>query len=256
MKKYFSPRLLAIHAIAISVVITCLLLAQWQWHRAHYVRATQSSSVDSPRAFSELSKPKDYLPPSSIGVHTFVEGRWQVNGRFYLTNRPVDGRLLIDSEEHQTAMRAAKLGSWVIDLLQLSDKTSVAVVRGWVPAGTELPKVLPNEQSENLVTMNGVVQPSEDSPGMKLISTDQQLTTSLILHHSTSDVRDGFIIATDTSSNLVNIIPTREPATTTALHWRNVVYVFNWILFALLAVAMWFRVVRDETQSISSHVHT
>jgi len=31
-----------------------------------------------------------------------------------------------------------------------------------------------------------------------------------------------------------------------SLHWRNVIYTANWIVFALIVLYMWIRIVRDE----------
>lgn len=238
MAKYFTPKMIAIHIIAISFIVICGLFAQWQWARAHFTRIPQSSSAPIP--FGELSVPKDYLPVSSIGAQTVVQGTWQPGSRFLLSQRPANGQLLIDTPANNSAMQTAQKGYWIVDLLQLPDQSAVAVVRGW--SAKKPDAAVPRSST----TVTGTVQPAEDSPGSNLISTPEQLTTKFILQHSSTDVRDGFIVAENAINDTVAVTPTREPATSDGLHWRNVVYTLNWIFFALLAIPMWVRVVRQE----------
>jgi hypothetical protein len=40
-----------------------------------------------------------------------------------------------------------------------------------------------------------------------------------------------------------------ERAAVASLHWRNVVYTFNWLVFALIIAAMWRRVILDMGKS-------
>jgi cytochrome oxidase assembly protein ShyY1 len=236
--KYFSSRLLAIHLIAILAIVACGVLSVWQWQRSHYIR--ESRQLNKVVPFEKLSTARDYLPPSSISAKTIAVGTWQPAGRFYLSKRPVDGQLLIDTPEHVRKLRQASIGTWVVDLLNLKDGTAVAVVRGWTSGATY------SVPATGSARVTGTVQPAEDAPGATFSSTPEQLTTSLVLKHSATSVRDGFIIASSPTTELKNVVPSRGPLTSNGLHWRNVVYTINWIFFAILAFFMWIRVVREE----------
>ena len=199
-------------------------------------------------SFENLSSPRDYLPPSSIGTKTIAIGTWQPAGRFYLSKRPVDGRLLIDTPGHVSQLQHVSVGTWVVDLLNLKDGTSVAVVRGWTSGATyPVP-------ATGLRQVTGIVQPAEDAPGVSFVSTPEQLTTALVLKHSTTNIRDGFIVASSPAPGLINVVPSRGPLTSNGLHWRNVVYTINWIFFAILAFFMWIRVVREEVSDTPATV--
>jgi hypothetical protein len=45
---------------------------------------------------------------------------------------------------------------------------------------------------------------------------------------------------------LVEVSPIIKGKVHQSLHWRNVVYTANWIVFALIVLYMWIRIVRDE----------
>ena len=239
MKRFFTARLLLIHSIAVFVLAICAWFAQWQWDRAHVIRVNEQAST--PTQFEQLSIVKDFLPVTSVGAKTFVSGVWQPQGRFYLAKRPADGRLLLDTLSNRKMLSATNSGVWVVDLLRLNDGTSVAVVRGW----DTKQKVSVPETGRQQIT--GIVQPSEDAPGVDLVPLTELLTTTEILSHSTTDVRDGFIVQSNTGDALQAVTPTRAPTTTNEIHWRNIVYTINWIFFGVLAILMWIRVIREET---------
>jgi hypothetical protein len=129
------------------------------------------------------------------------------------------------------------------------------VVRGW----SKNPESIPVASGK--VTVYGVMQPSEDS-GLSKLVTKELLTTAGITEHAHSAVHDGYLVAqlpphgqtlsSAASANaparpvLVEVTPIITGAVEQPLHWRNVVYTVNWIVFALIVLYMWIRIVRDE----------
>jgi len=237
VRRYVTPQLLAIHFVGLLIFGSCLLLSNWQWQRAHIPRkAINPSQVVE---YSKLSKQKDYLPPSSVGQRTKATGVWESQNQILLTQRPRDGRLLVDS----AAINRARLGSWVVDFLDLGDGSSVAVVRGWLSAGESV------TNSTGKQTVYGVVQPAEDAPYEQPISVKELLTTKKLLMNTASNVRDGFIVQTDVQPPLLPVTPTRGAFTSHGLRILNVFYTFNWLFFAFLVLAIWRRVILDEVSS-------
>jgi hypothetical protein len=122
------------------------------------------------------------------------------------------------------------------------------------------PEVVPVASGK--VTVFGVMQPSEDSGLSKLPAIDL-LTTSSITKHAHSAVHDGYLVAqlpphgqllgstavagtSIANLTLVEVSPIIKGKVHQSLHWRNVVYTANWILFAFIVLYMWIRIVRDE----------
>jgi len=256
MKRLLAPRLLGTHALAILGIALCLLLSSWQWHRAHTARpATTSNGIAK---FEDLSPLRAYLPESAIGIQTRVSGRWQEPrpgnpARIILRDRPADGSLLVSPVAGDYD---APLGSWIVDLLVLDDGSTLGVVRGWSLHPSTVPV------ARGRVTISGVMQPSEDS-GLRKLPAISLLTTSIITQHAHSAVHDGYLVAKSSvghaqslggtsgvtqphASILLTVSPIIKGTVHQSLHWRNVVYTANWILFAFIVLYMWIRIVRDD----------
>lgn len=240
MSRYFSKRLIAINLLAIIAIGTCAWLSHWQWSRAHYTAKVQVTNGKS--NFSELSPLRDYLPPSSVGIPTTVSGTWQESGRLVFSERPVDGTNLINPTpgSHAIVSWAVPIGSWIVDILKLEDGSSLAVVRGW----SQTPeKVATASGSANLT---GVLQPSEDAPSVSLLDLPSYLTTNKVLAASDSTVHDGYLVSSTATPGLELVKPIFDTPMKVELHWRNVVYTFNWIIFGLIIFGMWWRIIQDE----------
>jgi hypothetical protein len=241
MNRYFSLRLLAIHVLGAVSVLACLALANWQWDRAQsYVPPASTTAL----TFEELSPLRDYLPASSVGVPTSVTGTWQPDERILMPERVIDGKSMVnpDPETEVIAEFVPPIGYWVVDIMELADESSLGVVRGF----TETPDQFALATGE--ATVAGVMQPSEDVPGLKLVNDIKPLTTNLIVENSRTIAHDGYLVATSPTSSLVLVGPIFTEPVIEGLNWRNVAYTFNWIFFAVIVGMMWFRVTRDELE--------
>jgi hypothetical protein len=239
MNRYFSRRLLTIHILGIASVIACLAFANWQWNRAQVYVPPVTAAV---RTFEELSPLRDYLPASSVGVPTSVTGTWQPGERILLWERVSDGKSMVnpDPETELLVEWVGPIGYWIVDILELPDESSLGVVRGF----TETPEEIAIAEGEATVT--GVMQPSEDVPGLKLVNNIELLTTNLIVNNSRTIAHDGYLVATTLGENLTPVTPIFTEPIAKGLNWRNVAYTFNWVFFAGIVAMMWARVVRDE----------
>lgn len=236
--RYLSKRLVLINSLAITAVVGCLFLGNWQWERAHYTAPADSSNGN----FSDLSPLRDYLPPTSIGIKTLVTGTWQPNSRLEFGDRPADGKQLINPKPGSDTVvsLAAPIGNWILDVLTLSDGSSVGVVRGWAPKDSKVD--LPNGE----VTLTGVMQPSESPEARFLVNLPSYITTESVLAKANSTLHDGYFVASDAQAGLTVVKPIFDTPQKTGLHWRNVVYTGNWIIFAVIIAGMWWRIIQEE----------
>ena len=241
MNRYFSLRLLAIHVLGAFSVAACLGLAYWQWDRAQaYVPPASATAL----TFEELSPLRDYLPASSVGVPTSVTGTWQPDERILMPERVIDGKSMVnpDPEIEVISEFVEPIGFWIVDIMELADESSLAVVRGF----TETPDQIALANGE--ATVAGVMQPSEDVPGLELVNDIKPLTTDLIVENSRTIAHDGYLVATSTSESLLPVSPIFTEPVVKGLNWRNVAYTFNWVFFAGIVAMMWVRVARDELE--------
>ena len=241
MKRHFTARLITTHALGLLSVLTCLVLANWQWERAQ-VYVAKNTSVQ--KSFAELSPLRDYLPISSVGVTTKVSGTWQPTERIVLPGRIANGPGMVikDPEQKVTAELVDPIGSWILDILELADGSSLGVVRGF----TENPQQIPLATGDQ--TISGVMQPSEDVPGLELVNGIIRLTTNIIVENSRTIAHDGYLVADTNSPGLIAVQPIFKEPPVQGLNWRNVAYTFNWIFFAVIVGLMWVRVAKDELQ--------
>lgn len=246
MRRYLELRLLGLHLGAILSIATCLALGNWQWDRAH----GQDLSNVSGSSFSKLSPLRDFLPRSSIGVKTTVTGTWLPQARIVAQERPQDGRKLINTNPDDPRRGIDyELGRWFVDVLKLDDASVIGVVRGW-RAGGQLIQPLTGR-----ATVTGYLQPSEDSPDVDIFikstggDVPLALTTAQIVERSGLNAHDGYLVQEKPGPELQPVTPIYSKAIKVNLHWRNVLYTFNWIIFAVIIGLMWIRVVRDETEN-------
>jgi len=241
MSRYFSLRLLAIHALGAVSVLACLALGNWQWDRAHDYVSLETSVA---KTFNELSPLRDYLPASSVGVATSVTGTWQPEERILMPERVIDGKSMINPNPKTEVIAewVGPVGYWVVDIMELEDESSLGVVRGF----TETPDQI--ALATGLATVSGVMQPSEDLPGLELVNKIEPLTTKLIVENSKTIAHDGYLVSTTKDESLTQVSPMFTEPVVTGLNWRNIAYTFNWIFFAVIVAMMWVRVARDELE--------
>ena len=232
MKRLFTKRMIGIHFAGIASIIVCILLSQWQWSRAHVVDA--GSSAARTGDFFTLSPRLEFLPVGSIGVTTTVSGNWMDDKTFTMRNRSADGSSLLEKQPSSTSC------DWVVTPLQLTDNSVIAVVRGCIPPGGN-PAPVTGQMS-----VTGVLQPSEGSDVLKLSPGIEPLTTELVVSQSDSSAHDGYLVMDQPTTGLTKVQPILSATPKVPLHWRNVFYTFNWLFFALVILAMWVRVVKDE----------
>ena len=246
MRRYLEPRLLGLHLGALIAIITCVALANWQWERAHGQNVPSVSNA----SFAELSPLRDFLPRSSIGVKTTVTGTWLPKAQIIAQERPQDGRKLIIANPGEPRHGIDyELGRWFVDVLKLDDGSVIGVVRGW-RAGGQLAK-----PSTGRATVTGYLQPSEDSPDVNIFikstggDVPLALTTTQIVERAGLTAHDGYLVQATASPGLKPVTPIYSSAIKINLQWQNVLYTFNWIVFAVIVGFMWIRVVQDETEN-------
>jgi len=151
--------------------------------------------------------------------------------------------MVITTAEQEVATEfVGPTGSWILDILELADGSSLGVVRGFTENAQLVPPATGSE------TISGVMQPSEDVPGLELGNGILQLTTNMIVENSRTIAHDGYLVAITSSPGLIAVQPIFKEPPVQGLNWRNVAYTFNWIFFAVIVGLMWVRVAKDELQ--------
>ena len=243
--RYFSLKLCGIHLAALALVGTCIYLSVWQWDRAHIQSQTEQVSESVP--LNELSPLRDYLPVKSIGRKIVAAGSFVEGSQHVYWHRPVDGK-----ELRQTTSRVPDSG-WLVAVFECQDRSQIGVVLG----ATQNPELRIN--LTELKSVTGFLQPSEDSPNLGIVALANKSMTPLTLdnlrsmNRATGILHDGYVVlAQSPSDDIQTVRPIFTESVHSGLHWRNVIYTFNWLFFALIICAMWWRIIQDEVQSAVS----
>ena len=243
MSRYFTLRMLGIFVSGLLAVVACLFLARWQWDRAH-VESSDSVSTKT-GSIDELNPLRQFMPVESIGATTTVTGTWVPNSRIVLGKRIANGPMMIDAAQSSSGQDvivdwAVPQCSWVSDALRLHDGSVIQVVRGCLDPSRSAAPI------SGTAEITGVLQPPEDSDVVKLPHVNGLLTTDRVVAATKMTAHDGYLVSSSAGSGLEKVVPLLASTPHVPLHWRNVFYVFNWLFFAAIVIAMWGRVVRDE----------
>lgn len=240
MSRYFSRGLLGIHFLGVLAFSACIALALWQWDRAHV--ATTTTTIPESVSFEELSPLRDFLPAGSVGVETTVSGIWQPDERILMPERIADGQGMVNPNPEQEAIAefVEPIGYWVVDILELNDGSSLGVVRGFTAEPDSFPLATGSDE------ITGVMQPSENAPGVHLVNDIPLLTTELITENARTIAHDGYFVSSTFVPGLDQVTPILDKPVDSGLHVRNVIYTFNWLIFAAIVLFMWARIARDE----------
>jgi surfeit locus 1 family protein len=227
-------RVAVLTVVALAVVLVCSGLGVWQWQRGNVV-ITEPPARQPVAPISEIvdagdSGPEAVLTADEVGHRVEVAGTFDPAVDLLVPGRSLDG----------------VVGSWALGVVVLADGSGVPVVRGWVPEGESAP-ALPTGQ----VDLRGVVQPPEASdvaPSTAALPAGQTWIVSAadLVNRVDYPVANAYVTDSAPAAGLRAVPPADPGQASRRLDWRNLAYAAQWWVFALFAVVLWFRAVRDE----------
>jgi cytochrome oxidase assembly protein ShyY1 len=222
-----TPRWIGLSAVAVLAIGLCILGGIWQWTRTQDILALERSALASPVPVQDLTAVGEGLPPESVGRPVTVSGSYRPAEQIYVTSRSLDGQA----------------GLWAVAPVTLADGTSVAILRGWVPAAepaTDQPPAGP-------VVVSGVLQPAESFYQQGTVVADGRLvaiTDEALASQWGDQVRAGFVVLADqdpASPGGPRPVPPTVATADVAFPLQNFFYAFQWWFFAGFVVFVWVR---------------
>lgn len=213
-------------AALIAVCILFFFLGKWQWDRTQDILNAERAA--SEQAVPVTSVAGNELRPEDFGRTVTASGRFVLDNQVRVTNR-------LESDQP-----SAEVGEWIVSEFMEESGARIAVLRGWVPTGASF-----STPSES-VSIQGVLQP--DEVFYEGAVADQ---SEVVVIDSTelsgiwdSELAAGFIVVTAqdpaTASSPLPVPPTIATADV-AFPLQNFFYAIQWWIFALFAVALYFR---------------
>ncbi|MFW5469221.1 SURF1 family protein [Knoellia sp. CPCC 206435] len=229
------PRHLALLAAAVLIIIAFVQLGRWQLG----VAEDEASQEALERARSQRP----------VAVETVLTPHSDFPGE--LSTRPVAATGTFGPEQVVVANRRldGRAGYWVVAPLRVSATgATLPVLRGFVTSPSEAPPVPTGE-----VTVTGGLAPPESPyageppPEGLLASVD----TSVLVGLWPGELYNAFVFqqeqepaAAPANVGTMQTVPT--PTGETGFKWRNAAYALQWWAFALFALFMWWRIVKED----------
>ncbi|MBF4618371.1 SURF1 family protein [Clavibacter sp. VKM Ac-2873] len=245
------PRSLALLALALVIAAGFAALGQWQLARAVESGVVIERDTETALPLGTLAEPQGYVTDTSAGHMVTVTGAF-VPGDFVVVSDRLD---------------AGRTGAWVVGHLSITDDgaaadpasdarpASVPVALGWAatdeeaaavaasfdagdgsPTGVQevVGRFLPSEQPEPSGT-------GQDPQRMTRLSTAALVN---LWPGDVGDVYNGFIVASTPVAGLT-AIDSPPPSEAVQLNWLNIFYAAEWAVFAIFAIVIWYRTIRD-----------
>ncbi|KGN33012.1 hypothetical protein N802_15925 [Knoellia sinensis KCTC 19936] len=238
LRTALKPRSLGLLAVAILIVIAFVQLGRWQLGVAEDEALRENlekARAQQPVAIESILQPHTDFPNHESTRPVSATGEFGTD-QVVVANRRLDGRT----------------GFWLVAPLRVSATgATLPVLRGWIASPTDLPPV-----PSGTVTVTGGLAPpespyaGESPPEGQLGSID----TSILVGRWSGDLYNAFVFqqteapepAAGDLGELGELERVPTPSGDTGFKWRNAAYAFQWWIFALFALYLWWRIVRDE----------
>lgn len=231
------PRHLALLAVAVLVTIAFVQLGRWQL------------GVAEDEASQEALERARSLQP--VAVETVLTPHSDFPGE--LSTRPVAATGTFGQDQVVVANRRldGRTGFWVVAPLRVAATgATLPVLRGFVTSPSDAPPVPTGE-----VTVTGGLAPPEspdagDPPPEGLLAS---VDTSVLVGRWSGELYNAFVFqegqepaASAATVGTMQTVPT--PTGETGIKWRNAAYALQWWAFALFALFMWWRIVKEDDE--------
>lgn len=232
------PRLVRLFVIMALLVAAFVWLGNWQWQTAHNKanqKALQRSSQLPMQPLDAVLKPQTPFDNATSLQPVSLGGRYEASKTELIAGRVLNG-------EH---------GWWVLTPVVVEGSGArLPVVRGFVDSARKIPP-----PPTGRVRLEGALAPGESVSTLGALPEGQlgSIDVGLLLNEWGGHIYDGFIFLTKQSpptaaqpgTTAVTHVPPPVPRTT-HIEWRNAAYAVQWWVFALFAVFMWVKLVRED----------
>lgn len=240
--------------LLVLVLVTCFVgLSAWQVDRAqHKNDVTDSAGVDELKDFNDVMDAQAPMPGILADQRVSLSGHWIPDAQVVIPGRVQDG----DSGYWVVTMFApdgAHLGEGV-EVANAEKKTiAIPVVRGFT---TDEDTAMTSEAKDGQVDLTARIGPIEgpvegnDLPDGQVhtVSTSQiiNLFPDLLTYSGflIPETADGAAASVGTDG--LEQVPTTTTRDEGGFDLQSAVYALEWIIFAAMALYMWFQLLRDD----------
>jgi surfeit locus 1 family protein len=212
---------------------SAVALGLWQLHVWQAGREAASTDLTdaAPKALASVMGGDQSFPGQYLGQPVRFAGRWLPQSTLFVQDRDLHG----------------KRGYWVMTPVLVGD-SAMPVVRGW---STEPHAAEPS----GTVAVRGWLQASEGTNAVDEDPEDDvipEMRIASVVQHVDADLYSAYVVAKSAggaTSGLEKVTPASVPEVSNTSHLRNLLYAFQWWIFAGFAVYIWVRWCRDQLEA-------
>ena len=234
LRRLFTLRWIALLILLAVVVGGMGFAGLWQLNVAKD-RGTNQEVAKAPTKpvvpITELLKPHETFPAIESSRRVTAQGRYEPDKQFLVADRRLDGQS----------------GYWVVTpMIQRTTGARLVILRGFVtsPAAASKP-------TRNDVTVTGGMAPGE-SPSVGTYPAGQSGSIDLPakLNEWGGDLYNAFLFAVEEKPNAtddsITRVPPPPPNPTHGFRFVNLMYAFQWWVFAIFAIYVFWRMLHDD----------
>ncbi|MGL5908458.1 MAG: SURF1 family protein [Phycicoccus sp.] len=231
LRTALTPRFLGLFALLLAVLASFTWLGLWQLDTARgdaRLEAAERARSQQSADLTTVLRPFAPFGDGMTGRPVTASGRYAADGQVLVPNRLLEGRE----------------GYWVVTPLVVdSTGARFAVLRGFVTAPADA-----GPPPSGRLTVAGGLAPGE-SPSDAVLPAGQigSVDLSLLVNTWPGDLYNAFLFL-ESETPATGASPTRVPTPLppVELDWRNAAYAVQWWVFALFAVWLYLRMLREE----------
>lgn len=227
------PKWIGALVLALTIAAVFAGLGQWQWERSFATVDVPTRQTETPVALGSVAAPQQVISTEASGRMVSVECTFVEGDDLWVTDRlHPDGR-----------------GDWLIQHCATAEGYSLAVATGWLPDSSAAPREGFAGTTGGVLTGRYVPTESPQSFDFEAGARSAISVAELInLWEQPGPVYGGYLVASSAPEGL-RTISTEPPPPDGELNWLNLFYAAEWAIFALFALYLWYRLVRDEWES-------
>ena len=221
------PANLGLLAVMLAAAVLFSVLGEWQLGRSEEHARVSPTEQEVP--LGQVLQPASDFTGHADHQRVDVTGTWADLPLEQVADRPLDGRD----------------GSWVVAALSVDGTGALLpVLLGQLPAGAELPAA-PTGPTD----LSGRMMLSEEPQGVGPDGELVVLSSGDLVNLWPDQLYTGYLVADAGSLAAPGaLVPVPSEAPTPRLDPQNLSYAFQWWLFAVFALVLWVKIVRDRHQ--------
>lgn len=248
LKVALRPKWIGVLVIALLLASLFAVLANWQFDRAHSRSAPPKSATESVRQFNSVAHAQAPLPAEDSYQKVSVSGHFRPGEQFVVPARKLHGRdgywvVTMFEPDHATVKTVKARGRPI----------AIPVVRGWTASEHSAAK---STATAHHIQMTARIQPSEAPTPSDKMPRGQLATIAPAQLVNKWDVLSyaGYLLpmsesgpGAHASTQGLTAVPAPPPKQG-GINLQSLFYAIEWIVFAVFAIYVWWRMVRDEYQ--------